>query len=45
MEEMKLFFEQIRQEEKKRSVMQEIDKIVDDFNNAIDEILEKLKEK
>lgn len=44
MEEMKLFFEQIRQEEKKRSVMQEIDKIVDDFNNAIDEILEKLKE-
>lgn len=44
MEEMKLFFEQIRQEEKKRSVMQEINEIVDEFNNAIDEILEKLKE-
>ena len=42
---MKLFFEQIRQEEKKRSVMQEINEIVDEFNNAIDEILEKLKEK
>lgn len=45
MEEMKLFFEQIRQEEKRRSVMQEINEIVDEFNNAIDEILEKLKEK
>lgn len=45
MEEMKLFFEQIRQEEKNRSVMQEISDIVDDFNHAIDEILDKLKEK
>jgi hypothetical protein len=44
MEEMKLFFEQIRQEEQRRSVMQEIEEIVDDFNHAIDEILEKLKE-
>ena len=42
---MKLFFEQIRQEEKRRSVMQEINEIVDEFNNAIDEILDKLKEK
>jgi len=45
MEEMKMFFEQIRKEEQRRSVMQEIDEIVDDFNHAIDEILDKLKEK
>lgn len=45
MEEMKMFFEQIRQEEQRRSVMQDIEEIVDDFNHAIDEILEKLKEK
>ena len=45
MEEMKLFFEQIRKEEQRRSVMQEIEEIVDDFNHAIDEILDKLKEK
>ena len=45
MEEMKLFFEQIRQEEKRRSVMQEINEIVDDFNKCIDSILDKLKEK
>lgn len=45
MEEMKLFFEQIRQEEKNRSVMQEIEDIVDDFNKCIDSILDKLKEK
>lgn len=44
MEEMKMFFEQIRQEEQRRSVMQEIDEIVDDFNKCIDSILEKLKE-
>ena len=44
MEEMKMFFEQIRKEEQRRSVMQEIDEIVDDFNHAIDEILDKLKE-
>jgi len=45
MEEMKMFFEQIRKEEQNRSVMQEIEEIVDDFNHAIDEILDKLKEK
>ena len=45
MEEMKMFFEQIRKEEQRRSVMQEIDEIVDDFNKCIDSILEKLKEK
>ena len=43
MEEMKMFFEQIRKEEQRRSVMQEISDIVDDFNHAIDEILDKLK--
>lgn len=45
MEEMKMFFEQIRQEEQNRSVMQEIDEVVDRFNKSIDLILEKLKEK
>lgn len=45
MEEMKMFFEQIRKEEAKRSIMAEIDDIVDDFNKSIDLILEKLKEK
>lgn len=45
MEEMKMFFEQIRQEEQRRSVMQEIDEVVDRFNKSIDLILEKLKEK
>lgn len=45
MEEMKMFFEQIRQEEQRRSVMQDIEEIVDDFNKCIDSILEKLKEK
>lgn len=45
MEEMKMFFEQIRKEEQNRSVMQEIDEVVDRFNKSIDTILEKLKEK
>lgn len=45
MEEMKMFFEQIRKEEQRRSVMQEIEEIVDGFNHAIDSILDKLKEK
>lgn len=45
MEEMKMFFEQIRKEEQNRSVMQEIDEVVDRFNKSIDEILDKLKEK
>jgi len=43
MEEMKMFFEQIRKEEQNRSVMQEIDEVVDRFNKSIDEILAKLK--
>lgn len=45
MEEMKMFFEQIRKEEQRRSVMQEIDEVVDRFNKSIDLILDKLKEK
>lgn len=45
MEEMKMFFEQIRKEEAKRSIMAEIDDIIDDINKSIDLILEKLKEK
>ena len=45
MEEMKMFFEQIRKEEQNRSVMQEIDELVDRFNKSIDSILDKLKEK
>lgn len=45
MEEMKMFFEQIRKEEQNRSEMQEIDEVVDRFNKSIDSILDKLKEK